>query len=89
MKTISSKLCKRVSLFFLAIMLPFISLADELSEQAKADERNNMYMEIACVVLFVGGVVAFLIWKSKHDKKEREEQIEKMRKIQASKRRAA
>lgn len=92
MKTINSKLYKQVGLFFLAIMLPLFSFGstpEQLAEEAKAIERNNMIMEGACVVVFVGGVITFLIWKSRHDKKMREQQMEQMKKIQAAKRRAA
>ena len=92
MKTISSKLYKQVGLFFLSIMLPFASFAataEELAAEAKKAERDSMIMEVSCVVVFVGGVIAFLIWKSRHDKKIREQQMEQMKKIQAAKRRAA
>src|SRR4051812_49058010 len=88
METIS-KLHTRVGLIFLAIMLPLISFAETAEEEAKAAERNNMIMETACVIVFVGGVVAFLIWKGKHDKQVREKQMEQMKKIQAAKRKAA
>ncbi len=92
METINSKLFKRISLFFTALMLPLISFAvtsADITAEAEAAKKMSMYMEIACGVVFVGGVVAFLIWKSKHDKKVREKQIEQMKKIQAAKRRAA
>ena len=92
MKTISNKLYQRFSLLLFSIMLPFASFAftkEELEAQAKADQQLQMYMEVACIVVFVGGVITFLIWKTKHDKKLREKQMEQMKKIQAAKRRAA
>ena len=92
MKTISDKLYARLSLLLLAIILPIASFADtkdEIAAKIKADEQMQMYMEVACIVVFVGGVVAFLIWKTSHDKKMREKQMEQMKKIQAAKRRAA
>ena len=92
MKTISDKLYLRISLLILSIILPFTSFAEtkeEIAAKIKADEQMQMYMEVACIVVFVGGVIAFLIWKSKHDKKIREKQMEQMKKIQAAKRRAA
>ena len=92
MKTISNKLYRRLNLLLLSIIMPFASFAstkEEIAAQMKADEQLQLYMEVACIVVFVGGVVAFLIWKSKHDKKLREKQMEQMKKIQAAKRRAA
>jgi heme/copper-type cytochrome/quinol oxidase subunit 2 len=92
METISNKLYRRLNLLLLSILMPFASFADtkdEIAAKIKADEQMQMYMEVACIVVFVGGVVAFLIWKSKHDKQLREKQMEQMKKIQAAKRRAA
>lgn len=90
MKTNSDKFYKRVSLFFLAIIAPFFALADSftVSEQTQGGAAS-LYAEIAIGVIFAGAVVAFLIWKSKHDKKTREKQLEQMRKVQAAKKRAA
>lgn len=91
MKTLN-KLYKQASLLFIAIILPLVSFADvnaDLAAEAEATKRNSMIMEVACGVVFIGGVVVFLIWKSKHDKKVREQQMEQMKKIQAAKRKAA
>lgn len=92
METIHNKLAVRISLFLSAILLPMISFADakaDLAAQIAEDEKKNMIMEVACVAVFVGGVIAFLIWKSSHDKKVRAQQMEQMKKIQAAKKRAA
>ena len=89
MRTISNKLYHRLSLLFLAIILPLTSFADAKADQLKADERLQMYMEIACIVVFVAAVAVFLVWKNKHDRQLREKQMEQMKKVQAAKRRAA
>ncbi|HWY38810.1 MAG TPA: hypothetical protein VNY73_09645 [Bacteroidia bacterium] len=92
MKTICNNFCQRVSLVFLAIMLPLMTFADtasDLKAQEEADRRVNLYMEVACGVVFIGSVIVFIIWKTKHDKKMRERQMEQMKKIQAAKRKAA
>lgn len=90
MRTSNNKSYKRVSLFFLAILTPFLSFAESfnVTEQTQGG-KTSLYAEIAIGVMFVCAIVVFLVWKSKHDKKEREKQMEKMKKIQASRRRAA
>ncbi len=91
MKTRNNKSFKRVSLFFLAILSPILTFADGkwgASEQTPTS-NSSIYAEIAIGIVFVGAVVTFLVWKSKHDKKEREKQMERMKKIQAAKRRAS
>ena len=92
MKTFSNKLFRHINLIILAILLPVVSFADtnaEIAAKIKAEEQLQMYMEIACIAAFVGGIVVFLIWKTKHDKKVKAQQMEQMKKIQAAKRRAA
>jgi len=90
MKTNIDKFYKRVSLFLLAIIAPSLSFAESFSVSEQTQGGNaSLYAEIAIGIGFVGAVVAFLIWKSKHDKKMREKQLEQMRKVQAAKRRAA
>ncbi|MGZ3864523.1 MAG: hypothetical protein ACXVPN_16530 [Bacteroidia bacterium] len=92
MKTLNDKLFRHISLIVLAILLPAISFADtnaEIAAKIKAEEEMQMYMEIGCIVAFVGGIIVFLVWKTKHDKKVKEQQMEQMKKIQAAKRRAA
>ncbi|MGZ3866117.1 MAG: hypothetical protein ACXVNR_06770 [Bacteroidia bacterium] len=90
MKTL--KLFRQASLIVLALLLPVVSFADtnaEIAAKIKAEEELQMYMEIGCIVAFVGGIIVFLIWKTKHDKQVKEKQMEQMKKIQAAKRRAA
>ena len=94
MKTISTKLYKRISLIILSVILPFASFAEtseELAAQAAQDAKNSLYTEIISGVAFGVAVIVLLIWKFSHDKKIRIQQEEQMKKIQASKarRRAA
>ncbi len=91
MKTNINKSFKRVSLFFLAILSPVLSFADGKwgANEATPTSDNSIYAEIAIGIAFVVAIVTFLIWKSKYDKKEREKQTEKMKKIHAARRRAA
>lgn len=90
MKTLT--LFRHASLIILALLLPVASFADtnaEIAAKIKAEEELQLYMEIACIAVFVGGIIAFLIWKTKHDKKVKAQHMEQMKKIQAAKRRAA
>ncbi len=80
----------------LPLILVLLTLLSSVSVQAKtaaqmAAEENNttLYGEIGVGVLFVVALTAFVIWKSKHDKKEREKHLEQMRKVAAAKKRAA
>ena len=90
METNSNKLCKRAGLLILTVISPLFSFADSftVNEQTQGG-KTSLYAEIAIGIVFVGAVVTFLVWKAKHDKKEREKQMEKMKKIQAARRRAA
>jgi len=88
MDTIRSK-------FFAGFMM-LISFFSAVSVEAKtaaeqaAEQKNlSLYGEIAIGVLFVVALTLFIVWKSKHDKKEREKHLEQMRKVAANKRRAA
>ena len=59
---------------------------------AELDAENNktsLYGEIAIGVLFVVALTLFIVWKSKHDRRERERHLEQMRKVAAGKKRAA
>jgi Na+-driven multidrug efflux pump len=92
MKTFSTKLFKQISLVVLSVMLPFISFAEtsqELAAQAAEDAKNSLYTEIISGVAFGVAVIVLLIWKFRYDKKVRIKQEEQMKKVQASRRRAA
>ncbi len=93
MKTIiQTKRKKQFSWLLLIIAVPFTTLAEHLptaEEEAAKNDRIAMYSEIAIAVLFAVAVTAFLVFKSKHEKKLREKHLEQMKKIQANKKRAA
>jgi heme/copper-type cytochrome/quinol oxidase subunit 2 len=81
---------------FLAGLVLLMTLFCALSAQAKsaaelaAEEKDySLYGEIAIGILFVVALTLFIVWKSKHDRKEREKHVEQMRKVAANKRRAA
>lgn len=59
------------------------------AELAEQQSKTSLYGEIAIGVLFVVSLTLFIIWKTKHDRKEREKHLEQMRKIAAAKKRAA
>lgn len=63
--------------------------AKTAAEMAADDNKMSLYGEIAIGVLFVVALTLFIVWKSRHDKKEREKHMEQMRKIAANKKRAA
>jgi hypothetical protein len=81
---------------FLPVIGVLMGLFASFSVQAKtaaeleAEQSNtSLYGEIAIGILFVVALTLFIVWKSKHDKKEREKHLEQMRKVAAAKRRAA
>ena len=79
-----SKIVVLVSLFSV------VSVQAETTAELVQHEKNmTMYGEIGVGVLFVVALTFFIVWKSKHDKKEREKHLEQMRKVQAAKKRAA
>lgn len=63
--------------------------AKTAAELADEQSKMSLYGEIAIGVLFVVSLTLFIIWKTKHDRKEREKHLEQMRKIAAAKKRAA
>lgn len=81
---------------FLRGMVVLLALFSTLGGQAKTaaemaaeDNKMSLYGEIAIGVLFVVALTLFIVWKSRHDKKEREKHMEQMRKVAANKKRAA
>ena len=64
----------------------YAKTAAELAEEQK---NYSLYGEIAIGALFVVALTLFIVWKSKHDKKEREKHLKQMQKMQANKKRAA
>ena len=63
--------------------------AKTAAELAEQQSKASLYGEIAIGVLFVVSLTLFIIWKTKHDRKEREKHLEQMRKIAAAKKKAA
>lgn len=63
--------------------------AKTAAEMKEASDNETLYGEIGVGVLFVVALTVFIVWKSKHDKKEREKHLEQMRKVAAAKKRAA
>ena len=81
---------------FLRGLVVLVTLLLSAAAQAKtaaeleADQKSmSLYGEIAIGVLFVVALTAFIVWKTKHDKREREKHLEQMRKVAAAKKRAA
>ena len=62
--------------------------AETTAEIVQHEKNMTMFGEIGIGVLFVVALTFFIVWKSKHDKKEREKHLEQMNKIQAKKRAA-
>ena len=84
---------KHVAMLLLVMITPLATFAQEhiktAAEEAAEAKQTALYAEIGIAVLFIGAVTAFLIFKAKHDKKVREQQLEQMIKVQAAKKRAA
>jgi hypothetical protein len=84
---------KQVAMLLLVLITPLATFAQEhlptAAEEAEAAKRTALMAEIGIAALFIAAVTAFLIFKAKHDKKMREQQLEQMRKVQAAKKRAA
>ncbi|HEX7414864.1 MAG TPA: hypothetical protein VF411_12545 [Bacteroidia bacterium] len=93
MKTITQAIKTKQFLLLLFILLtPLLTFAEaamSVKEEAEAKTRMDLLIEIAVGVFFVAAVTAFLIYKSKHEKKESAKQIEILKRVQASKKRAA
>jgi hypothetical protein len=80
-----------VGLLFILIT-PLVTFAENVptpAEEAAQNAKIALWGEIGIGVLFAGALSAFLIYKTKHDKKLREKHIEQMKKVQAAKKRAA
>lgn len=88
MKTISQKIFSlgMLAMFFL---LSFISQAKTSEEMAEEQQKTTLYGEIGVGVLFVVALTLFIVWKTRHDKKERERHMKQMQKLAANKKRAA
>ena len=92
MKTMNKQITTKALSFMIMWLIPAFIWAQHTqtaTEEAEANAKVAMYSEIAIGVLFVGAVVAFLVYKSKHDKKVRQQQLEQMQRVQAAKRKAA
>ena len=92
MKTIMQKINKKQVALLFILASPLISLAQSsqsAAEEAAENARTAMYSEIGIGIFFVVTVAALLVYKKKHDKKVREQQMRQMEKIQAAKRRKA
>ncbi|HTA62970.1 MAG TPA: hypothetical protein VK835_10960 [Bacteroidia bacterium] len=84
---------KQVALLLLVLITPLATFAQAhlptAAEEAEAAKQTALFAEVGIAVLFIAAVTAFLVFKAKHDKKVREQQMEQMKKVQAAKRRAA
>jgi hypothetical protein len=84
---------KQVILLLLVLITPLATFAQEhletVAEQKAKEDKIALMGEIGIAVLFIAAVTAFLVFKAKHDKKVREQQLEVMRKVQAAKKKAA
>jgi hypothetical protein len=77
-------------LVVLVTLLLSAGLQAKTSAELEAEQKSmSLYGEIAIGILFVVALTLFIVWKSKHDRKEREKHLEQMRKVAAAKRRAA
>mgnify|MGYP001547870432 CR=1 FL=1 len=84
---------KQIALLLLVLITPLATFAQEhlktAAEEAEESKQFALYGEVGIAILFIADVTAFLIFKAKHDKKVREQQLEIMKKVQAAKKRAA
>lgn len=88
MITRKNMLLRIVSVF--AFVLFYVNAqAKSAAELAQETKDRTLYGEIAVGALFVVALTLFIVWKTKHDRKERERHLEQMKKVQANKRRAA
>ena len=91
METIIQMKNRFIGLLFILIA-PIAAFAEKMptpEEEAAQNAKIALWGEIGIGVLFAAALIAFLIFKSKHDKKVREKQMEQMKKVMAAKRRAA
>ncbi|MHB8260139.1 MAG: hypothetical protein ACYDCN_08370 [Bacteroidia bacterium] len=92
MKTIWQVINKKQFILLLFTLLaPLITFADEAlspkevaAQEAATEARWAMIGEIAIGVIFAVAVTAFIMYKTKHDKKEKAKHIEIMKKVQAT-----
>ena len=91
MKAFSKNIHKWAIVCLFIIASPLLSLAQQLSveEEAAQAKQTELYGEIGIGVLFAVSVVLFLVFKAKHDKKQRAKQLRQMEQIQANRRKAA
>ncbi len=91
MKSFSKIINKWTIVCLFILICPVITFAQQLSveEEAAQAKQTELYGEIGIGVLFVVSVVLFLVFKSKHDKKQRAKQMRQMEQIQANRRKAA
>ena len=88
MNTFKNKLVAG-TIMLVSFLFSFSAKAETAEELAAREKAISLYGEIGIGVLFVVALTFFIVWKSKHDKKEREKHLEQMRKVQANKKRAA
>jgi len=83
---------KQLSLLLFGLATPIATFAEHIptaEEEAAHNEEIAFYTKIGIAIVFAVSVTAFLIFKTKQEKKLREKHIEQMKKIQANKRKAA
>ncbi len=80
---------KTLAFLAIVVMIGMQGIAQSKTQASQDDDAKTASLigEIAIGVLFVAAVVLFLIFKAKHDKKEKEKQIKIMQKIAAAKKR--
>ena len=78
-------------MILIILVAPIAAIAETLTAEQEAAQNAKIALwgEIGIGVLFAAALTAFLIYKTKHDKKLREKHLEQMKKVQANKRRAA
>ncbi|MEO8761720.1 MAG: hypothetical protein ABI388_09790 [Bacteroidia bacterium] len=91
MKVFLKNINKWVIACLFILIAPVVTFAQQLTveEEAAKAKQTELYGEIGIGLLFVVSVVLFLVFKSKHDKKQREKQLRQMEQIQANRRKAA
>jgi hypothetical protein len=92
MKTIMQQINKKRYALLFVLISPLISMAQNMpsaAEEAAQNARIALYSEIGIGVLFVVAVASFLVYKTRYDKKVRDQQLKQMQQMQANKRKAA
>ncbi|HXU28339.1 MAG TPA: hypothetical protein VN698_13995 [Bacteroidia bacterium] len=93
METLKNLVKNKHIALLLVLLTPLATFAQEhlktAAEEAEEAKQTALFAEVGIAVLFIAAVTAFLVFKAKHDKKVREQQLEQMKKVQAAKRKAA